>query len=62
MPTTSRRCHEKSPNVKGPNEKSPSSPKLKNAASSGPDSPPQSLGIENIALDRVVRLGWVSLG
>ena len=35
---------------------------LNNTAESGPDSPPQAKGIGNIALNRVVRLGWVRLG
>ena len=35
---------------------------IKIGLSVGPDSLPQELGIENIALDRVVRLGWVRLG
>ena len=46
----------KSPNVKSPNEKSP---KLKMDLESllRTKSPPQALGSEFIALDRVVRLG-----
>ena len=35
---------------------------LKNTAKSGPDCPPQTWGIENIAMDRVARLGWVRVG
>ena len=38
------------------------SSKLKKRAYSGPDSPPQPLGIENIAPDNVVRLSWVKIG
>ena len=48
-----RRHHEKSPKEESPNEKSP---KLKNRDKSGPDSPPQALGMENKATDNVVRL------
>ena len=35
---------------------------IKNSPYSGPDSLPQSYGIENIALDRVVRLGQMQRG
>lgn len=27
----------------------------------GPDTPPQALGRDNMALDKIVRLGWVGL-
>ena len=41
--------------------KSPISPELKNRPKSGPDSPLKALGIENIALDKLVRLGWLRM-
>ena len=50
---------QKSSNKESPNEKSP---KLKNWTKSGPISPLQVWGIENIAPDNVIRLGSVRLG